>query len=551
MDLVPYAHMRWAHRHQPRHVALVRMAVLCPVLLIVLTKAALRSHDVIGAPLGVAVSLLVLGSLLSGTSAYSRFDPPTMLAIGTLDFTAVLVIGNLPAAAAAGALIAVPGIWLGGVFRWRGVAVAAALGLTGILAVEVLSRSGAARSETSPTSWIVTVGVVAAMAMAAIVHVWVAQVDQLQSQQAELTLALARLEEQQRYNATIVRTVDMGLGVVGVDGSYVSLNPRHVELMALAFPDGHLGRSGELGDVFDVNHERAAHDRLPSVRALHGETFTDTLWFGSEPTTRRAIAVSANPLHDADGHFGGAVIAYHDVTSRVEALRVKDDFLAMVSHELRTPLTSIIASLELATDIDIDAASKHLPHLMDVASRNADRMLRLVTDLLTVSQQGDPAAEPPHERVELSDLVSKSVHEVGLRAEHGRVALTTSIEPHLRLMGDPCRLRQVMENLLSNALKYTPPDGQVSVTLCRAQQDTLLTVQDTGIGVTESDQGDVFTKFFRGRNAADLQIPGVGLGLSIAKDIVEAHGGSIHLTSTEGAGTTTRVTLPLGARPGG
>jgi two-component system phosphate regulon sensor histidine kinase PhoR len=543
MDLATYSHMSWDNQSQPRQVALLRVCVMFPAIIVILTMAALRSRDVVAAPLYVGVSCMVLASVLSITGAFNRFDQPTMLAVGALDLAGVLVIGSLPGAAAAGALVAVPGLWLGGVFRWRGVGLAAVMGVTAIAGSELLQRSGHLQTGTERTTWFVTFGVVAAVAMASTVHVWVGQVVLLEAQRADLADALSQLEEQQQYIETIVRTVDVGLASLGADGSYSSLNPRHLELMGLAFPDGHSGRAGEIGDVFGADNEtRIDPDQLPSVRAMEGETFTDTLWIGGDAATRLAIAVSATPIPHPDGTFTGAVIAYHDITTRMRALRVKDDFVAMVSHELRTPLTSIIGSLELAADLAGD--TDELVHLLAVANRNADRMLHLVGDLLTVSLHVDPNVQMEHESLDMSDLVRQSVRDVVAQAERGNVELITRIEPGLRLMGARGRLLQVTDNLLSNALKYTPPEGRVSVELRQDRGDTLLTVQDTGIGVGTADQDEVFSKFFRGRNATDLGLPGVGLGLAISKAIVEAHGGSISLASREGEGTTMVVTLP-------
>jgi two-component system, OmpR family, phosphate regulon sensor histidine kinase PhoR len=449
----------------------------------------------------------------------------------------------MPGAAAAGALVAVPGLWLGGVFRWRGAGLAGAVGAAAIAIAGLLHRSGHLETGVERTAWFVTFGVVAAVAMASVVQAWVAQLALLETQRAELAGALAQLEEQQKYIETIVRTVDVGLASLDADGTYSSLNPRHLALMSVAFPDGHSGEAGAVGEVFAAdNQTRIDRAQLPSVRALTGETFTDTLWIGGEPDTRLAVAISANPILDHDGAFAGAVMAYHDITTRMRALRVKDDFVAMVSHELRTPLTSIIGSLELAADLAAD--TDELAHLLTVANRNADRMLHLVGDLLTVSSHVDPSVQTAHESFGMSDLVRQSVQDVAAQAEHSNVELTAEIEPDLQLVGGRGRLLQVTDNLLSNALKYTPPGGRVSVTLRRDRDTTLLSVRDTGIGVIAADQDQVFEKFFRGRNATELAMPGVGLGLAITKAIVEAHQGSIRLTSREGEGTTVLVTLP-------
>ncbi|MCW2856823.1 MAG: ATP-binding region, ATPase domain protein [Marmoricola sp.] len=547
MQIVPYGHMSWLSERQAEQVARLRASVLWPALVVILTFSILRSHDVLSTTLYIGLFCLVLASLMSSTSAYRRFDQPTMLAIGALDFVAVLAIGSLPGAVVAGALVVVPGVWLGGVFRWRGAVVAGLVGAMALALARILGGSGDLQ-DLGRISWILIFGVVAAVATASTISVWIGQVDRLEAHQAALAAALSELGEERERAVTVVHTVDAGLGALGADGSYTSLNPRHAQLMELAYPAGHQGRVDQLGEIYAAdNHTRIDRDRLPSMRALDGEPFTDTLWMGDQPTTRRAIDVSSRPVHDSDGGFAGAVIAYHDVTTMMRALAVKDDFVASVSHELRTPLTSIIGNLEMAAELDAHDTDQ-LPRLLAVASRNADRLLHLVSDLLTISQLRQAGMQLVPEAVDLSALIDQSVTDISVQAKDRDVELTTRIQPGLLLVGDRSRLQQVTENLLSNAVKYTPSGGRVWVTLCQKEGDTVLTVTDTGIGVSGTDQAAVFTKFFRGRNATDRNLPGVGLGLAISKEIIEAHGGTIGLASSEDVGTTVLVTLPSGVQ---
>jgi len=314
--------------------------------------------------------------------------------------------------------------------------------------------------------------------------------------------------------------------------------------MALAFPHGHAGRVGELGEIYaGDNATPVTRDQLPSVRALQGRDFSDTLWCGDAAPTRHAIAVSGRPVLDERGAFAGAVIAYHDITTLMRSLAVKDQFVASVSHELRTPLASIMGYLELAQEYEDELPPEVVSHLA-VASRNADRLLHLVSDLLTAASPDDVAQQLSPSQVDVSDLVRTCVEDAGRGAARAGVDLTASITPGVHLQGDRSRLMQVTENLLSNAVKYTPSGGHVRAEVTQSAAEVVLTVQDTGIGVSEADQGELFTRFFRARNAHDLVIPGVGLGLVISKEIVEAHRGTIDFASHEGHGTTVRVTLP-------
>ena len=226
------------------------------------------------------------------------------------------------------------------------------------------------------------------------------------------------------------------------------------------------------------------------------------------------------------------------------ALDVKDDFISLVSHELRTPLTSIIGYLDLAIDEAETIPGPITSHLSAV-SRNADRLLVLVTDLLGAEQAEREPMVLLRKPTNLSSLVQVSVDDFAFRAESAGVRLVSEIEPHLTISADPGRILQAIDNLVSNAVKYTPPAGKVTLTLRRQADRVLLEVSDTGIGIGAEDQSGLFTKFFRGRNATERAIQGIGLGLMITKIIVEAHGGTIAVESQEGVGTCMRVELPV------
>jgi signal transduction histidine kinase len=226
------------------------------------------------------------------------------------------------------------------------------------------------------------------------------------------------------------------------------------------------------------------------------------------------------------------------------ALGVKDDFVTLVSHELRTPLTSIIGYLDLAMEEAEEIPGTIGSHL-ETVSRNADRLLVLVNDLLGAEQAERGPMHLVRTRTNVSSLVQLSLDDLALKAESAAVTMTAYIEPDVTMSADSSRILQVIDNLLSNAVKYTPPGGALRLTLRRRSGAVLLDVNDTGIGISTADQTELFTKFFRGRNATDLAIPGIGLGLMITKIIVRAHGGTISVQSEEGVGTSMRVVLPL------
>jgi signal transduction histidine kinase len=227
--------------------------------------------------------------------------------------------------------------------------------------------------------------------------------------------------------------------------------------------------------------------------------------------------------------------------------KMKDEFVASVSHELRTPLTSIRGYLELIRDDkNIDEEQKKMLSIVD---RNADRLLRLVSDLLFVAQREDAEIVGDISELDLMELAREGVEGAGPQASTAGVTLELHGESAF-LQGDPSRLSQVIDNLISNAIKFTPAGGQIDVRVDVRAEQVILAVSDTGMGVPKDEQADLFQRFFRTRGANAAAIQGTGLGLSIVKEIVESHGGTIGFTSREGLGTTFTVELPgNAARP--
>jgi PAS domain S-box-containing protein len=247
-------------------------------------------------------------------------------------------------------------------------------------------------------------------------------------------------------------------------------------------------------------------------------------------------------VFDAIGEQAGGAI--YRRLARMEADRMKDEFLALVSHELRTPLTSIVGYLELLEDEDGDFESEESRRFLGVIGRNAVRLQRLVDDVLFAARAEAGRLALAERPLNIASVAEQSVDAARPRAEEGGVELRLDADSLPESSGDPDRLGQAVDNLISNALKFTPPGGHVDVTVRNLGARAGIEVADTGLGMSDADVERVFDRFFRAAATRD-QVPGVGLGLTIVKTIVEGHGGTIGVTSTEGAGTTFRIELPL------
>jgi PAS domain S-box-containing protein len=230
--------------------------------------------------------------------------------------------------------------------------------------------------------------------------------------------------------------------------------------------------------------------------------------------------------------------------ARIEADHMKDEFLALVSHELRTPLTSIVGYLELLRDDEDDLDSEIGRQFLTVIERNAIRLQRLVDDVLFAARAEAGRMSLSRSDVDLAEVARSSVEAARPTAEERGVELAAELEGVRHAAADGDRLGQAVDNLVSNALKFTPPGGRVEVLLRRTGDSATLEVRDSGLGMAEEDRGRAFERFFRADATRD-HAPGVGLGLTIVRTIVEAHGGTIAVDSREGAGTSFRIELPL------
>jgi signal transduction histidine kinase len=228
-----------------------------------------------------------------------------------------------------------------------------------------------------------------------------------------------------------------------------------------------------------------------------------------------------------------------------ELSRLREALVATVSHELRTPLTSIIGYLDLVcNESDTSNLTSEQQSFLTIIQRNADRLHHLVGDLLLVAEADGGRLALDLQEVDLNTLASTCVESAGPAADTRQIELTLDRGATSRIRGDRIRLEQMMDNLISNAIKFTPVGGRVAVRTSSNVDAALFEVSDTGPGIAAPDQAHLFDRFFRTRGAIDQAIKGTGLGLAITKAIVDAHRGTITVDSSPGRHSTFRVQLP-------
>ncbi|HEV7949304.1 MAG TPA: HAMP domain-containing sensor histidine kinase, partial [Glaciihabitans sp.] len=365
----------------------------------------------------------------------------------------------------------------------------------------------------------------------------------------ELRASLDNATDRETTTRVVFDTVTAGIVYYDPAGRILLSNETAISVLSLA-------GSPSISDVTDTplvfaedRVTRIPKERQFSWNGLHDgvarDLATTTRWIG-EGEAQRAVQLTAKAVRRASGELMGTVLISQDVTLLADAIAARDDFLTTVSHELRTPLTSIIGYVEVLEDTLADhspnaAQAAELASAFEIINRNTDRLLALITDLLTA------AAEPvdvTRSSTDISSVVLAAVESARSTAVAGGLVLTVASAPAIDLSIDAARIREVMDSVLSNAIKFTPTAGTVDVTVHSSTAGARITVRDSGLGMTADDQSHVFDRFFRSPAAKAANVAGVGLGLSTAKLFVERHNGTIDIDSTLGVGTTVTVNLP-------
>ncbi len=250
-------------------------------------------------------------------------------------------------------------------------------------------------------------------------------------------------------------------------------------------------------------------------------------------------------LSDDQGGPIGAVLVLHDVTELKHLERIRTDFVANASHELKTPITAIRGLAETMVG-DPDVEKSTLMQYMERIHSQSLRLSNLVTDLMTISRLESDQGTGSFTRMNFNDLVRREVRAAASAVEIKLHSLTLDPFPEpLEVYGDRQNLSQLCNNLIDNAIKYTPEGGQIKVRVRREQADVVLEVEDNGIGISPQYQERVFERFYRVDKARSQSLGGTGLGLSIVRNIAERHYGSVGVTSQLGKGTTFTFRMPL------
>ncbi len=322
--------------------------------------------------------------------------------------------------------------------------------------------------------------------------------------------------------------------------------------------------AGESGEVVLTN---AAAERILGLsrQQLMGQAikrlYAELLLASGRKTGKQAILDwgdkivmgSLAPVRMPDGTVLGHVAVFRDVTRERQAEQAKNKFVAAISHDLRTPMTSIKGYIELlATGVagDLNAQQRHF---LDILSVNTEKMVGLVNNLIAASEMERGIMQIERVPVDIANVIREAVRAARPEAAERSLDLMLDLPPDLgTVRGDPGRLRQVMDNLLDNALRFTPQEGRINVWAVEASLDddgatekyVVVNIRDTGVGIPPEEHGRIFDKFYQVENAMSDEAGGSGMGLAIVKNLVEAHGGRVWVESEVGVGSTFSFVLP-------
>lgn len=362
----------------------------------------------------------------------------------------------------------------------------------------------------------------------------------LQRQAVRLNRTAARRTEQDRRTTEILNGLDNGVARISLSGKPLAVNSAYAELYALDPSD--LTAPARSVEYDDLRGMPIVPARRPFARAARGETFTDVqVWLFTPSAEWRVLSATSKRLDATESEEASMLLLVTDITRSTHAQRERERLIAIASHELKHPLTIMISTADLA--LESPELTPSIQARLETMLRASERMLEMTTRMLHSSQTtltGNASLEESDVRQMLLD----SVDSFRSAASEHRIDLRLTVDEPLLVAADGFRLRQVFDNLVSNAIKYTPEGGHVRIEGYVDAEQVVIVFTDSGIGIAESDLSRIATPYFR-TDAAKGKAGGTGLGLSITKEIVTSHEGTLTIESELGRGTQIEVRLPL------
>lgn len=345
------------------------------------------------------------------------------------------------------------------------------------------------------------------------------------------------LTAEQNKTLAMINSLGDGVMVFDLAGKIITLNPRAEQLLWIKKEDVFGKNARELNGLLWEN--------VRTVSALHLSDF-ETKEMILENPQRAYIYVTALPVRDADNKKIAFMRVLHDITVEKESEQLKANFITVASHQLRTPLSGIKWALDLLYKKEYGPLVQAQEKIVGQTLQATQSLIDLVNDLLDVSRIEEGRFSFTFARHNLFELVREVVNDFSQKINE--CGITCTLEPTADMpyvQADPAKFKMALANVLDNAIRYTPSNGNVEVSLAQGKATLMINVRDTGIGIPEDQQKALFTKFFRARNAIHMRPEGSGLGLWIANEIIKRHNGKIWFDSKENKGSAFVIQLPM------
>jgi PAS domain S-box-containing protein len=360
----------------------------------------------------------------------------------------------------------------------------------------------------------------------------------------KLDTSFKEMGEEKKQTEEIVHSMAEGVIMVNKQGEIMLMNPAAEKLLGVKKEDK-IGQS----ILSDLKEEQLVSLVQQPSEAGKGK---EIVIQSQNDQVKKVLLASNAVIESEDGKTVGFVSVISDVTKQRELEALKNAFLTNISHDLRTPITCIHGSLQLLCDTTMNKLTPSQEKFATIALNNVQRLSRLINDLLDLSKLEAKKFTIKPALFRVDDLVQSLVNEFGAWSKTKEITIRTDIEKPLEIEADQDRISQVLTNLIGNALKFTPKGGTITVAGKRNvdSQKVELGVRDTGPGIAKKDFQKLFEKFSRIESKSLQGVSGTGLGLTIAKEIVELHGGRIWVESQEGKGSYFAFELPAQNGPG-
>ena len=352
----------------------------------------------------------------------------------------------------------------------------------------------------------------------------------------ELADVLSQVSNEKQKTERIIHEITDGIIVIDVNGQIVLINPAARRLLGM--------------NEFEQPHELSAiEDHTPQLHEIFQfatQPLAEEIEIRRAGGDMRVLKTVAVPLRDERDGLLGKVAVLHDITSIKEVDRLKSEFVLQVSHELRTPLTSIKGSIDNLRDCIAGPLSSKQTEYLNRMSKSSDELVHLINDLLEISkmESGNVSLTPAN--LVLHALIERRVAKFRpLAAAKGIEVNLDEFDEDSRIQGDEAKLEQAIDHLIDNAIKFTGFQGRVAISLQRNKHFLKTSIRDNGIGIPLDEQWAIFDRFYRVERGSSSIEKGTGLGLYIAKNIIEMHGGRIRVSSELGKGSEFSFTLPL------